>query len=39
MIHNEDFSDEIGDNHIATNAVNPLKTSFSPDKELYNFIV
>ncbi|AWG26822.1 GTP cyclohydrolase I FolE [Flavobacterium kingsejongi] len=25
MIHNEDFSDEIGDNHIATNAVNPLR--------------
>lgn len=26
MIHNEDLSDEIGNNHIATNSENPLRT-------------
>jgi len=25
MSNNEDFQDEIGDNHIATNAQNPIK--------------
>ena len=25
MINNEDFQDEIGDNHVATNAQNPLR--------------
>lgn len=26
MAHNDDFQDEIGDNHIATNASNPIRT-------------
>lgn len=26
MTNNEDFLDEIGDNHIATNAKNPLRS-------------
>ena len=25
MAHNDDFQDEIGNNHIATNATNPLR--------------